>query len=139
MKDQMRVPLVRVRAEEECMTMFTFTTLMIHGQQLLIDTDLLFFFFSSRRRHTRFDCDWNSDVCSSDLFSVIDFADRLLRWLDDGYMAVDGDVFDVGVSTAEALGRLRDGMPPRESGGKDEYDCGNGSRSEERRVGKECR
>src|SRR5256886_9526412 len=34
-----------------------------------------FFFFSSRRRHTRFDCDWSSDVCSSDLtrqlFSVL--------------------------------------------------------------------
>src|SRR2546430_17397726 len=27
----------------------------------------VFFFFSSRRRHTRFDCDWSSDVCSSDL------------------------------------------------------------------------
>src|SRR2546430_9761043 len=27
------------------------------------------FFFSSRRRHTRFDCDWSSDVCSSDLYS----------------------------------------------------------------------
>src|SRR2546430_5360474 len=25
------------------------------------------FFLSSRRRHTRFDCDWSSDVCSSDL------------------------------------------------------------------------
>src|SRR5256886_1054350 len=25
------------------------------------------FFFSSRRRHTGFDCDWSSDVCSSDL------------------------------------------------------------------------
>src|SRR5688572_32652951 len=25
------------------------------------------FLFSSRRRHTRFDCDWSSDVCSSDL------------------------------------------------------------------------
>src|SRR2546430_6745141 len=32
-----------------------------------------FFFFSSRRRHTRFDCDWSSDVCSSDL------ADRLAQ------------------------------------------------------------
>src|SRR6266567_6699456 len=29
-----------------------------------------FFFFSSRRRHTRFDCDWSSDVCSSDLAAV---------------------------------------------------------------------
>src|SRR5256886_17574718 len=28
---------------------------------------MCFFFFSSRRRHTRFDCDWSSDVCSSDL------------------------------------------------------------------------
>src|SRR5256886_2703577 len=31
---------------------------------------LLSFFFSSRRRHTRFDCDWSSDVCSSDLCST---------------------------------------------------------------------
>src|SRR5689334_14706863 len=28
---------------------------------------LFFFFFSSRRRHTRWNCDWSSDVCSSDL------------------------------------------------------------------------
>src|SRR5256886_8788032 len=33
----------------------------------------LFFFFSSRRRHTRFDCDWSSDVCSSDLSHVSPF------------------------------------------------------------------
>src|SRR2546430_8652407 len=31
----------------------------------------MFFFFSSRRRHTRFDCDWSSDVCSSDLLSKV--------------------------------------------------------------------
>src|SRR5688572_31923711 len=30
------------------------------------------FFFSSRRRHTRFDCDWSSDVCSSDLHRRIE-------------------------------------------------------------------
>src|SRR5256886_6445608 len=36
----------------------------------------LFFFFSSRRRHTRFDCDWSSDVCSSDLKNL---ARRTLR------------------------------------------------------------
>src|SRR2546430_15083253 len=35
-----------------------------------------FFFFSSRRRHTRFDCDWSSDVCSSDLSSAAE-AERL--------------------------------------------------------------
>src|SRR5256886_3171705 len=28
---------------------------------------LIVIFFSSRRRHTSFDCDWSSDVCSSDL------------------------------------------------------------------------
>src|SRR3989454_4841197 len=30
----------------------------------------LFFFFSSRRRHTRLQGDWSSDVCSSDLFRL---------------------------------------------------------------------
>src|SRR5256886_3718516 len=30
-----------------------------------------FLFFSSRRRHTRFDCDWSSDVCSSDLIGEV--------------------------------------------------------------------
>src|SRR5260370_26043511 len=36
---------------------------MIHASLLIF----FFFFFSSRRRHTRFKCDWSSDVCSSDL------------------------------------------------------------------------
>src|SRR2546430_8024806 len=38
------------------------------------------FFFSSRRRHTRFDCDWSSDVCSSDLLDGVrgDAAEGLL-------------------------------------------------------------
>src|SRR5206468_6007355 len=30
-------------------------------------TSIVIFFFSSRRRHTRSDRDWSSDVCSSDL------------------------------------------------------------------------
>src|SRR5216683_5104443 len=34
---------------------------------LSIKFRILFFFFSSRRRHTRSDRDWSSDVCSSDL------------------------------------------------------------------------
>src|SRR5260370_3995446 len=34
---------------------------------VLICSSCCFFFFSSRRRHTRFKCDWSSDVCSSDL------------------------------------------------------------------------
>src|SRR2546430_6530932 len=46
-----------------------------------------FFFFSSRRRHTRFDCDWSSDVCSSDLgkstlaFDII-FAEGQRRFME---------------------------------------------------------
>src|SRR5438270_7153968 len=44
------------------------------------------FFFSSRRRHTRFDCDWSSDVCSSDLKSDIrlflHFLVTLIKYLD---------------------------------------------------------
>src|SRR5256886_17635509 len=35
----------------------------------------IFFFFSSRRRHTRFDCDWSSDVCSSDLVARRELTD----------------------------------------------------------------
>src|SRR5438309_2655430 len=30
-----------------------------------------YFFFSSRRRHTIWNCDWSSDVCSSDLSSYL--------------------------------------------------------------------
>src|SRR2546430_10020297 len=37
------------------------------------------FFFSSRRRHTRFDCDWSSDVCSSDLLLALGGKLLLLR------------------------------------------------------------
>src|SRR2546430_9597998 len=38
------------------------------------------FFFSSRRRHTRFDCDWSSDVCSSDLGTDV----RVIRRVAEG-------------------------------------------------------
>src|SRR2546430_9864077 len=34
------------------------------------DSRRLFVFVSSRSRHTRFDCDWSSDVCSSDLKGI---------------------------------------------------------------------
>src|SRR5256886_15552950 len=45
------------------------------------------FFFSSRRRHTRFDCDWSSDVCSSDLSSQFDAREfeGLHRYLRDSF------------------------------------------------------
>src|SRR5688572_31345842 len=42
------------------------------------------FFFSSSRRHTSFDCDWNSDVCSSDLSSPFHFRANRCFWISRG-------------------------------------------------------
>src|SRR2546430_2278803 len=54
---------------------FRYESHFVHGRDSLVDIlkerGLLSVFFSSRRRHTRFDCDWSSDVCSSDLRSTI--------------------------------------------------------------------
>src|SRR5438874_6890391 len=83
-----------------------------------------FFFFSSRRRHTRSLRDWSSDVCSSDLFFIIKVR------LDHEKPEVDS-VVSVW-PTANWLER-------------ETYDLfgirftGHPDRSEERRVGKECR
>src|SRR5688572_33470880 len=79
-----------------------------------------FFFFSSRRRHTRFDCDWSSDVCSSDL----------LRGREGGRGDLDHLPVreeDVRETEASADQPAIAEQPP------------DGLRSEERRVGKECR
>src|SRR5262249_60079656 len=82
---------------------------------------LLFFFFSSRRRHTRLVSDWSSDVCSSDLF---DRAEQEIFLA--GEVPVDGPL-----GYLRRLGNL--------------LQRGRGvaalaeQRSEERRVGKECR
>src|SRR5207249_5674404 len=72
------------------------------------------FFFSSRRRHTRSKRDWSSDVCSSDLDAAFAVA-FVLRGQE---MAVE-----------------RDEVERR----ADPDDRRNHVRSEERRVGKECR
>src|SRR5260370_29286792 len=49
-------------------TFFMFYTYILYfNYNMVIYLILFFFFFSSRRRHTRFKCDWSSDVCSSDL------------------------------------------------------------------------
>src|SRR2546430_12093666 len=58
------------------------------------DALYVYFFFSSRRRHTRFDCDWSSDVCSSDLGSLL--RDHLLEELDREGLHVHG-VRGVGI------------------------------------------
>src|SRR3712207_9424578 len=87
------------------------------------------FFFSSRRRHTRYWRDWSSDVCSSDLE-------------ERGQFAMRGDILDVYPATEERAVRceLFDLEVERltffstfTQRSLEEV------RSEERRVGKECR
>src|SRR5690554_8157736 len=85
---------------------------------------LCFFFFSSRRRHTRCGRDWSSDVCSSDLK-----ADRghEVDHLGDAGGCLEARDQHIGVFDVVAAGGVclaRGDLPVR---------------SEERRVGKECR
>src|SRR5690349_24923579 len=87
---------------------------------------MFFFFFSSRRRHTRSLRDWSSDVCSSDLRHQDPAQARSAQ---------------AGV-IKEKSHAYRDRSPIS----ADAYRCrgkafqdGAGHRSEERRVGKECR
>src|SRR6266568_7746436 len=53
---------------------------------------MCFFFFSSRRRHTRWNCDWSSDVCSSDLELVEQWVvahDHVRALADDELLRLD--------------------------------------------------
>jgi ADP-ribosyl-[dinitrogen reductase] hydrolase len=56
-----------------------------------------------------------------------DFAERMQGWYREGYMAVDGRVFDVGIQTGAALDRLMAGVEPEEAGLRSERNNGNGS------------
>lgn len=56
-----------------------------------------------------------------------DFSRRLVNWRDAGYMAVDYDVFDVGIQTSRAIANLRNGVPSHLAGPNGERDNGNGS------------
>ncbi|MGE3820984.1 MAG: ADP-ribosylglycohydrolase family protein [Isosphaeraceae bacterium] len=56
-----------------------------------------------------------------------DLGRRLLAWYDSGYLAVDGQVFDVGIQTSRALSALRQGTPALEAGPAHESTNGNGS------------
>jgi ADP-ribosylglycohydrolase len=60
-------------------------------------------------------------------FDAEDFGRRLVRWYDEGYLAVDGRVFDIGIQTGQALARLRSGVPALEAGSTEESALGNGS------------
>src|SRR2546430_2239925 len=89
------------------------------------------FFFSSRRRHTRFDCDWSSDVCSSDL--------GLWQTVCGKSEANESSIETCKRETYEETGL---NLPPRKMKfifNDRKYDCDVYLRSEERRVGKECR
>src|SRR3712207_7437354 len=88
--------------------------------------DRCWFFFSSRRRHTRYWRDWSSDVCSSDLPS------NLLQAQRDFFGAHTYERVDKpGIFHTEWLER---GEQPVEKAAEPKP-----ARSEERRVGKECR
>ncbi|WP_353166732.1 ADP-ribosylglycohydrolase family protein [Acinetobacter sp.] len=56
-----------------------------------------------------------------------DLMRRLCNWYQYGYMAVDYEVFDVGVQTAEAIRKYRSGVPLSQVAKNDEYANGNGS------------
>src|SRR3712207_8907805 len=88
--------------------------------------ELCVFFFSSRRRHTRYWRDWSSDVCSSDL--ALDEGDALRV---DRHLGVGRGGIERG---GEGLDALCDGL-----GVEHEARLDGDARSEERRVGKECR
>src|SRR5690242_20781641 len=91
---------------------------------------LFFFFFSSRRRHTRLTCDWSSDVCSSDL-----------QIFEERGMIVFEEVEpcnSMQVALSEVFGPLKE-HPVTAVPLVDSDHVPGIIRSEERRVGKECR
>src|SRR5206468_4551073 len=95
-----------------------------------------FFFFSSRRRHTRSDRDWSSDVCSSDL----DTLPRDGRRSRDRARAVSGllplyDADEIRALDSAAIEGL--GLPGTVL--MERAGLAAAHRSEERRVGKEGR
>lgn len=58
---------------------------------------------------------------------VEDLGRRLVNWYELGYMAVDYEVFDVGIQTRTALAEIRAGTPALKAGPSGEHDNGNGS------------
>src|SRR5688500_20157828 len=84
------------------------------------------FFFSSRRRHTRLQGDWSSDVCSSDLPVTTEQAIAGAKALAEE------------LAGTEAMAALR-ARPEYNDPVKIRKIAAGASRSEERRVGKESR
>src|SRR5438309_6681485 len=95
------------------------------------------FFFSSRRRHTRWNCDWSSDVCSSDLGHHLGLPAKLELITDDE------DLWNDFVQQQTAIGRSLTAenrrVLLRHIQAWQLMELSRKYRSEERRVGKECR
>src|SRR6267143_4073759 len=64
---------------------------------------IFFFFFSSRRRHTRWNCDWSSDVCSSDLFDSLTVGENMGFPLEGQPGMTDEDVEEYVIKIAQML------------------------------------
>jgi ADP-ribosylglycohydrolase len=60
-------------------------------------------------------------------FEPEDFGRRLVRWYEDGYLAVDNRVFDVGITTSRAIQAIRAGTPALSAGPTHESANGNGA------------
>src|SRR5205807_6602484 len=93
------------------------------------------FFFSSRRRHTRLQGDWSSDVCSSDL-DARRLAQAGSMLLLSACQAAQQKV-QVRTATGPGPGEVEWSIKDDGVGASDEQISW--LRSEERRVGKECR
>jgi ADP-ribosylglycohydrolase len=68
-----------------------------------------------------------ASLLDCDCLDTEDLARRFVRWHREGYMAVNGIVFDVGSTTLDALYALQTGSPALEAGPKHEFANGNGS------------
>jgi ADP-ribosylglycohydrolase len=68
-----------------------------------------------------------ASLLDRDRLDLADFSAKLLAWYEQGYLAVDGVVFDVGVQTGRAFRALASGVEPRAAGPAEERDNGNGS------------
>src|SRR6266481_35693 len=63
------------------------------------------FFFSSRRRHTMWNCDWSSDVCSSDLGLGLTALFGFLHYVTGGPNEVEETDEEQAKKTIDEIGR----------------------------------
>jgi ADP-ribosyl-[dinitrogen reductase] hydrolase len=66
-------------------------------------------------------------LIEKDGLDLANLASKFLEWGRNGYLAVDGQVFDIGNQTSRAFENLKSGMSPETAGPSDERSNGNGS------------